>query len=168
MSEFSDSWIVRKTDDVDIPAVLKKAGVECSYANANDWMVVVAGARAKLPRLFEGTIIRYEYAEDHGMWLKIYSDGELIGEYACEYAEMDEDDTESGVNAPDFDYAAIAELLDCAELSLYAALHPRTFEDAFDVNHAFMELLGIPAVLYEWVSPDYLDSGDNEDFIAIE
>ena len=167
MSEFSSSWLIRPAADEDVQGLLSRAGIGGWHAEVgNGWMVVVPRGGKSLAELFHSVVISYEFGEDHGMWLRVYEDTMLIMSYECEFEEMDEDDIESGlsyVDYPDRSSATISELLGCDERELISALEPQDFDEVLSINHTFMELLGIPPELYEWISPEYLEDMDGND-----
>ena len=168
MSEFSSSWLIRTTEGEDAHRILTENAVAGWYTVANDWTVVVPKHNKNLSKIFNGTCISYEFGEDHGMWLVVYHGAALVSRYACEFEEMDEDNIAGGVNNSALNIAVLAPLLSCDTSALLNALDPQSFDEAFEVNHTFMALLGIPPELYEWVSPDYLEDRGGIDNAFLE
>ncbi|MDR0838188.1 MAG: hypothetical protein LBN99_00935 [Oscillospiraceae bacterium] len=167
MSEFSESWILRSKNNEDTRSILQKAGIGGYFATTDDWAIVLTEQERELLRAFPDIIIRYNFAENHGMWLNVFDGGTQIAEYSCEFEEMDEDDVASGINDSSISVADFAGILGCSEPDLSNALHPSTIEDAFEINRPFMALLGIPAEMYEWVSFNYAADRDDDTFTKI-
>ena len=95
MSEFADSLQFLDQDIKAIEAVLQSSGEPSLLLGANDRTVSVLAPWPQRDELrLHGKVIDYAYGEDHGIWIKFFNNGKMIGKYVNVWDDDPSDDTE--------------------------------------------------------------------------
>jgi hypothetical protein len=171
MSEFSESYHLQSTDIEEGKRLLKRSKLDgYVFPTKQGWVTFVAEPnefqpQERLIQANEGLLLYYAYGEDHGWYLYIYRNSNLISRYWCAW----EDDIT--VSDEELDRKILYELIEqntqtkppVDHNEIEKILHPRGFEDLTNPPaYRLADLIGLPH--YRWLSYEYMDSaGDLEE-----
>jgi len=182
MSEFSDSYHLRRHDPREGVNLLKRTGLKgFVFPASNGWISLVVDGSELMPndeliKVNYGTLVHFVNAEDHGWYFSIYNDSKQVCHYECMWSyDIEIDDSK-------LNYDVLMELIqsnnterNIEKQDLEQILHPQSFEEIFEEPSSpsrIADLLGLEN--YQWVSFQYVAQdyyGDREiypDLICVE
>lgn len=176
MSEFSESTHLRAGDVQEAVSALERAGLGgWVLPPASGWVTVVVdapfGSRPDLllAPAFDGVILHYLNAEDHGWGCWLHHRGEALSAYETEWT-FDVEIDDGALDAPAMLAALAATGLEIDPGALEALLHPADLEAELEApgdnpGHRFARLLGLPA--FVWLAADGMAAGEEPGAIRV-
>lgn len=160
MSEFSESYHLRSEDAEDAVKLLRRAKRRgFVYQPVNGWVTFLAEGGVFEPdkRIVSAAshpLLHYVSAEDHGWSFTLYDHGKVASRYRCDWGnEIEVDDSGySSVVLRQFVPSVQAALLD----DLERHLHPKDFDELFDVEASKLLAQALGLEHYDWLSFNYV------------
>ncbi|MBP1994129.1 hypothetical protein [Paenibacillus eucommiae] len=170
MSEFSDSFHLKTSNQNDVIRLLQSAKVKgYMYEEKNGWVTFVVAERSgniedALRESNPGVLIHYIYMEDHMWELKIFNNDELVFDYVAEWTD------ELVIEKNIFDLDMLGELIrqqgnSVEDLELLFDLKDGNLNYEEPPAYVIAQKLGL--TYFEWVSADSMEDDDLEDGIIM-
>lgn len=168
MSEFSESYHLYAGDKASVTTMLRAAGVSGFIAATSDrctsFTIDDAEREPAVIAASPGVLARYYLAEDHGLWVHLYRDGEklttlaLVWDQDTRDLEESPDETEPAAQAvAAFEQASVLGGAEAEELGrVLEAFSPEDPGSCECAMEAVPRLLGFAA--HAWLSAAYVHS----------
>lgn len=168
MSEFSDSYHLRSSDQAEGVSLLQRAAIRgYVFLPSNGWVTILAEGKPFQPnkaliRANSGLMLHFMHGGDHGWEFGIYDHESLVCAHACDWGGET-----LGLKNENLDIHRLTILISeisgetrkLSEEEIRSLFYPEDIEEIMDEGspaYEFVELLGLEN--FSWTSFEYMDS----------